>query len=294
MANQQNYKTDTQQASQQATRYMVSRVIADKSDDLLSLEVPADFTPELTENIVEVNLYSLADNSLIYSDFIRNSDALTTRTLQYNDGTFRRLLFIDFAKVTQAIFLPSGKYSVTLNFFADELGSYDDKILKISKISTSRKEVELKLTDASRQRQLEQFAIPQIPVKYIKDVLIQIFNQNGSDQISLPASPAKIDSTSVYSNFGNNYGQQLIRYGFDQDAENGQRPGINTLIQKVLDIAYPLAVAEITKQLIENPTSISFTQTELSKYVVDAIDIAYDQIISDEEQNPSKYRFDLI
>ncbi len=40
--------------------------------------------------------------------------------------------------------------------------------------------------------------------------------------------------------------------------------------------------------------STSFTETELSTYVVDAIDIAYDAALLDEKNNPQKYRFDLI
>lgn len=291
MPNTQNFKTNVASLSQVYTKYTVSRVIANKQDNLLDMEVPADFQQELLQNNIEINLYSLADNSLIFSDFIKNSDAIRTETLQYNDNTSRNLLYIDFAKVVPNLQIPSGQYSVTLNFFADEIGSYDNRILKVSKISTSRREVELKLTDIKQQNLLEQFAIPRIPAEYIEPVLIQIFNQEGANEVSPPTSPAKIDSASLYQNFGSGSGQLLIEYGFNVD--DGERPGINTVSQNVLNIAYPIAKQTVNDMIVLSG-STSFTETELSKYVVDAIDVAYDEILNDEARNPSKYRFDLI
>ena len=291
MANQLNYQSNIQQLSGQYTRYVVSRVIANKNDDLLDMEVPADFSEALLENNVEVNLYSLADNSLIFSDIVKNvSGSIYTETLQYTDNSLRKLLYIDFAKVRD-LELPSGQYSITLNFFTDELGSYDDRILKINRISTSRTEVELKLTDVTQQKTLEQFAIPRIPAEFIKPVLRQIFNQEGADDLVLPTSPVKIDSSSLYQNFASGSGEKLLQYNFDDD--DGSRIGINTITQNVLDDAYPIALKTVTDMIFLSG-STSFTETELSTYVVDAIDIAYDAALDDEAQNPQNYRFDLI
>ena len=291
MAEQQNYQSNIQELSDSYTRYTVSRIIANKKDDLLDMEVPADFSEALLQNNIEVNLYSLADNSLIFSDVVRNvSGSIFTETLQYNDNSLRKLLYIDFAKVPN-LNLPSGEYSVTLNFFADELGAYDDRILKVNRISTSRTEVELKLTDTTQQEVLEQFAIPLIPAEFIKPVLIQIFNQEGADDLALPTSPIKIDSSSLYQNFASGSGEKLIQYNFDED--DGSRIGINTIMQNVLDDAYPIALQTVEDMILLSG-STSFTETELSEYVVNAIDIAYDAALNDEAQNPQNYRFDLI
>jgi hypothetical protein len=291
MPNTQNFKTDVTSLEQRYPKYIVSRVIANKQDDLLDMEVPADFAENLLQNNIEINLYSLADNSLIFSDFIKNSQAIRIETLQYTDGTApRRLLYIDFAQIEE-LTLPSGQYSATLNFFADEVGSYDRRVLKVSRISTSRTEVELKLIDKTKQSVLNQFAIPRIPIEYIEPVLIQIFNQEGANEAFAPTSPVKIDSSSLYQNFNSGSGQLLIEYGFDVD--DGERPGINTITQNVLDVAYPIAKETIDK-LVLISGSTSFTETQLSKCVVDAIDIAYDTILDDEVKSPSKYRFDLI
>ena len=291
MANQTNYQSNIQELSNSYTRYLVSRTIANTKDDLLDMEVPADFSEALLQNTVEVNLYSLADNSLIFSDVVKNvSGSIYVETLQYEDNSSRKLLYIDFAKV-EGLQLPSGQYGVTLNFFADELGSYNDRILKVNRISTSRTEVELKLTDLTQQQNLQQFAIPKIPVEFVRPILIQIFNQEGADNLRLPTSPVKIDSSSLYQNFSSGSGQKLVQYNFDDD--DGSRIGINTIMQNVLDDAYPIALKTV-EDMIFVSGSTSFTETELSKYVVDAIDIAYDSALADEAANPQNYRFDLI
>ncbi len=255
------------------------------------MEVPADFSDALLENNIEVNLYSIADNSLIFSDVVKNiSGSIFTETLQYQDNSSRKLLYIDFAKVPE-LNLPSGQYSVTLNFFTDELGSYNDRILKVNRISTSRTEVELKLTDITQQTDLEQFAIPRIPSRFVRPILLQIFNQSGSDEIVLPTSPIKIDSSSLYQNFASGSGEKLVQYNFDDD--DGVLIGINTITQNVLNDAYPIALKTV-EDMIFLSGSTSFTETELSQYVVDAIDIAYDAALLDEKNNPQNYRFDLI
>jgi len=291
MPNTQNFQTDVTQLSDLYNRYNVSRIIANKQDDLLDMEVPVEFSDELLETIVEVNLYSLADNSLIFSDFINNTNgALYTATVQYNDGTERKFLYIDFSKVVPNLGLPSGRYSITLNFFANEVGTYDNKTLKISKISTSRTEVELKLTDTTQLSTLQQFATPRITAEYIELALKQIFNQEIASPVTLPMSSVGITSASLYQNFTSGSGEQLIQYGFDVD--NGSQIGINTITQNVLNSAYPLVMQVINTKIEEGYTS--FTESELVEYVTNAIDEAYDIALDDEVRNPQNYRFDLI
>ncbi len=291
MPNTQNFKSDTTTLEQQYTKYTVSRIIENPQDDLLEIEAPAEFSTRALQNNVEINVYSLADNSLIFSDVIKVSDnAITTERLQYSDGTSRILLYVDFAKIPQ-VQLQQGTYSVTFNFFADELGSYDNRLLKVSKISTSRTEVELKLKDISQQNNLKYFAIPRISSEYILPALKQIFNQENANQVDLPMSNAKIDSASIYRNFESGSGEQLVQYGFDVD--DGSRLGINTITQNILNTAYPLALEEIQKYIFTSG-SIGITETELTTYVINALDIAYDSALNDEEQNPQNYRFDLI
>lgn len=292
MPNQLNFQSDTEVLSELYTRYLVSRVIANKQDNLLDMEVTAEFSEAILQNNVEIHIYSLFDNSLIFSGVIKNiNSAVFTKTLKYSDNTFKTLLYIDFAKALPRLELPNGQYSVTLNFFRDEIGSYDNRVLKVENISTSRTEVQMELTSQVSQSLLNQFAIPRIPATYIEPVLKQIFNQSGSSQLIIPTSPAKIDSSSIYQNFSSGSGELLITYGFDED--DGSRIGINTIAQNVLNLAYPLALNTV-RAMIEVSGSTSFTETELSEYVINAIDVAYDSALNDEVQNPQNYRFDLI
>jgi len=290
MARQENFQTNITTALESFVKFTVSRVIAKKQDELLDMEVPADFLEALLDNYIELNLYSLADNSLIYSDVIQNAnDAIYTRKIQYADGSHRTLLFIDFYKAALES-VPAGEYSVTLNFFANEIGSSNKKILKVSRISPSRTEVELKLTDDTALSSLSQFALPRIPSEFVVPVLQQIFNQSDADELELPVSPVRITTESVYATFGNGLGDRIVEYGFDED--DGSRVGINTIIQTVLDDAYPLAVASVATKIEEGQKS--FTETELFQYVTASLDIAYQRVFEDEVNNPQNYRFDLI
>jgi len=290
MPNLNNISTDTTQLSQRYIRYAVSRVITNKLNNLLDMEVPAEFPEELLQNNVEINLYSLADNSLIFSDVIKNvSGSLFTETLKYPDGSLRNLLFIDFTKIP-TLDIPVGQYSVTLNFFADELGSYDNRILKINKISTSRNEVELKLLDSAQKNKLTQVATSKIDAEYITPALRQIFNQPQADTLAVPMSPAKIDSSSLYENFISGSGEKILLYNFDDDYND--KVGVNTVAQRVLDAAYPVALKTVQNIILLG--SSSFTEIELQKIVIGAMDSVYDNIIADQEINPQKYRFNLL
>jgi hypothetical protein len=292
MPNINNFVSDVETLSAQYTKYTVSRIIADKQDDLLRMEVPVNFPSVLPHANIELSVYSLADNSLVFSGVITNeNDAIFTETLQYTGtNNVRNLLYIDFTKITATLDLPFGQYSVTFNFFVDEIGSYNERILKVSKISTSRTEVELSLTDASRLYELQQFAVPRINKEWIHLALGQIFNQPFATASNVPMSDVRIDSESVYRNFDSGSGEKLLQYNFDED--DGVRIGINTITQNVLNIAYPIAKAVIDNAILAN--SSSFTETQLNTIVIDAIDEAYDSALNDEARNPQNYRFDLI
>lgn len=285
----QNFVSDIETLSSQYTKYTVSRVIANKSDDLLDMEVPADFPSNILQTNIEISLYSLADNSLIFSGTVRNiNGALFSETLQYTDGTKRNFLYIDFTKFTD-LKLPIGQYSATLNFFVDEIGSYDDRVLKVERISTSRNEVQLKLMSSSLQTKMQSFAEPQISNQYINDALLQIFNQAGSNDVSIPASDVKITTSSVLEYLDS--GSALVNLNFTETSPDG-KIGINPLTQQILNEAYILTYNRVNQDI--NSGTSSFSSTRLYGYVTTSLKSVYDGILSDESLNPQKYRFDLI
>lgn len=298
MPNTQNFQTNNfSELSELYPKYTVSRILANKQDDLLDMEVPVEFSDALLQNNIEINLYSLADNSLIFSDVIRKSSTATqifyTETLQYDNYSVRKLLYIDFSKIIPNLEIPSGRYSVTLNFFADEIGSYDNKILKVSRIATSRTEVELKLTDRTQKQKLLTLAEPRIDTKDIFVVLKQMFNQPLQSNDTGSFSPVKIDSSTLYPNFPNNLGNRILQYNFDDDTPPPKNQiGINTITQNILNVVYPKIVTVTQKGITAG--SGSFTQTELLSNIERELNIAYESVIEDKRNNPQKYRFNFI
>lgn len=289
MPNTKNFETDIIELSSLYPKYSVSRIIANKSDDLLDMEIPAEFSETLLNNNIEINLYSSADNSLIFSDVVKNiSGSIFTETLQYNDNTLRKLLYIDFSKVTPNLLLPSGQYVVSLNFFQDELGSYNDRILKVNKISTSRTEVELKLIDSTKQDNLKSFVTTQIPAQYIQPVIAQIFNQPNS--IEIPMSDVQITTSSVITYLDS--GSTLRNLGFTEDTPDGTKIGVNTLTQNILDKAYTITINQVKTDV--SAGTASFDSNKIYGYVTTSLKQVYTEVLSDEVINAQRYRFDLI
>lgn len=281
MAEQENYQTNLQELSDSYTRYNVSRVIANKKDDLLDMEVPADFSEALLQNNIEVNLYSLADNSLIFSDVVKNiSGSVFTETLQYSDNSLRKLLYIDFAKV-QDLNLPSGQYSVTLNFFADEIGSYDDRLLKVNRISTSRTEIELKLMDTNQQELMTEFVLPSINSVWVIDALKQAFNQ--SESIMIPADNSVLTSQSIGLELPEGMEAQIDQYNFES---------VYGISQEILDKAYVIAKEKVTNLLNENKTR--FTTQTLSLIVSSSLATEYEMYINQNKLAVSQLPYDLV
>lgn len=281
MANQQNYKSDLQTLGQQYNRYTVSRIVATTKDNLLEMEVPASFPQQITKANIEINLYSLADNSLIFSDFISNSivGAVTLQPLQYgNDGMIRHLLFIDFSKLID-LFVPIGQYSVSLNFFEDEIGSYDNRSLSISTISPSRTEVELLGTNVE---ELNQFALPSLNSVWVRDALKQAFNQTGSN-VRIPANNTVLTTGSIGQQMPQNIATSIELYNFDN---------VYNIAQSILDNAYVIASAQIDTLLAENKTR--FTNETLATIISGSLATEYKKYLDTNTTTVGQLPYDLV
>ena len=279
MANQENYRSNLEQLSQQYVKYSVSRIIADNRDNLLEAEVPANFPQQITKANIEINLYSLADNSLIYSDFISNAitGAVTVQTLQYSDNTKRNLLFIDFSKLTDLI-IPVGQYSVSLNFFENEIGAYDNPSLNISVIAPSRTEVELLGNNVS---ELNEFALPSINSTWILSALAQAFNQSGS-VVTIPANNTVLSSGSIGAQMPT-IATQIESYGFT---------GVYDIAQTMLNGAYNTAVSEVSRLLSENKTR--FTTETLGTIISSSLAAEYKKYLDANTVSVSQLPYDLV
>jgi hypothetical protein len=281
MANQENYKSNLQTLSEQYNKYTVSRIVATTKDNLLEMEVPANFPQEITKANIEINLYSLSDNSLIFSDFISNSitGAVTLQPLQYsNDGMIRNLLFIDFSKVSDLL-VPIGQYAVSLNFFENEIGSYDNPSLSISTISPSRTEVELLGTDIS---ELNQFALPSLNSVWVKDALKQVFNQTGSN-VRIPTDNTVLTTGSIGQQMPQFVATSIEQYNFD---------GVYTIAQSILDGAYLAATTEVDSLLANNTTR--FTNATLATIISSSLVAEYKKYLDTNTTTVGQLPYDLV
>lgn len=292
MANLDNFQQNPNDIQGIYDKYTISRVVTTNKDDLLDIEVPVDMEYYLaSENTnIEISLYTTVSNRLIYHNVIPNKgNILRSDTLAYSDGSIRTLVYIDFSKLE--FDLPVGTYSVSLNFFRNEIGSNDNRVLEIRRISPSRQEVELKLTNLQENQKLVNFTTPGIPVEWIEPTIKQIFSQSMNLNIEVPTVLRMIDSASVFKEFTTSSAQNLVTYGFTEDAAP-DKPGIFTLIKQVCDLAYPVVLEQVKKDMEDGETR--FTGTKLETYVLDAISDAYQVIYDDSRSNPQNYRYKLI
>lgn len=190
MSNTFNYETNVTRLKDSYNKFSVSRIISNPLDSLLETELPASF-PETF--IVEITLYSLANNNVVFNTKVDNQTdptLFTVTTLQYPDGTSRRLVFIDFSKLPLSIEVPDGRFEVVLNFYVPEIGNATTSSLILNKISPSRTEVEVKLAPQYRTPQsaslLTTFASPQINAQWALDALKYICNQTQSLNPNIP------------------------------------------------------------------------------------------------------------
>lgn len=292
MPNQYNYETSVAEKLDTYRKYTVSRTVQTSSDTLIEMEVPADFPIELPNSNIEIHIYSVAENTLIMSKVIKNNAVglITKVDLNYlDDETHRQLLFIDFSKIDDIIF-PLGLYSITLNFFVDEVGASDNRSLEITEISPTRFEVELELKNTEERAKLEKFYGPTITQEWIEYIVKQLFNQEIEEELEVPASRTILTPTTIQSYYPSGSRQLLQTYGFFEDS--GSKVGLNALTQQFLDEAYNYATESINRD-IENGTG-SFALSVLLAHMTSSLERAYTTILADERTNPTKYRYDLL
>ena len=279
MANQQNFKTNLQTASSQYIKYSVSRIFDNKKDNLLQMEAPTT-VESLSKTNIEINFYSLFDNSLVYSDVIPASlEAISTETFKYTDGTSRVLLFIDFSKLVAYAF-PQGQYQIVLNFFEDEIGSYNNKKLMVSNISVSRSEVELQYIDVPDTEEIANFTSPQINKAWVVDALKQIFNQSNNQQSNIPTISTALDSTLIFSYMSPQMVSSINTFGITDK--------VTSSAQFLLDKAYNNAIACLDGRPINDNKSHMVIDKSITRFtqemLIELVTTELNNVFSDLQQ----------
>lgn len=306
MANQKNFVSNISELSVYNTKYTVSRIIDTPTvNPLLEIEIPADFLEFRFDYTVEMHVYSIVDNSLVYTEIIANNlnsdNPIEIQKFMYSNGS-RNLLFIDFAKIGE-IFPPQGKYRVCFNFFANELNtSAISRGLRITKISPSRKEVEVKydVMNTDNMQAMSTFIKPSIKAEDALNMMRQVFNQSGSKDIQLNMFTSSIDRERISNTLGPSASAALVQYNFDDDllAKGTNDTYVSTLglyqvAQNILDTAFNLVTQSLTNAVSVHKSQ-SFSLEFLTSSVESAISKSYNIREDDERTNPYKYRFDLI
>jgi len=188
MANNFIYASDVTALKEKYNRYSVSRIIENPLQGLLETELPM---PIQNEYFVEITLYSLANNTVVFNatiDPTTNPEIIKVVTLSYPDASVRRLMIVDFSKTLPD--LPDGRFEVVWNFFVPRVGNAATKPLTLTKISPSRTEVELQLLPEYKTPEsasaLVDFAAPQINYTWALKAMQYLCNQTQSLDPNIP------------------------------------------------------------------------------------------------------------
>jgi hypothetical protein len=170
MPNQPNYRSNITNVTDKT--FSPSRIVRVPQETILFEVLPAEFGYDPQSN-VEIHFYSQPENILQLSLIVEPNDIdiLKSHIVTHPDGTLQHYLRIDFTELFErkvAILLP-GEYKIVMNFFANEIGSYNNRSLFIQQISDTRTEVQLAFFETSdvqiiqeNQELLEEFIDPSL------------------------------------------------------------------------------------------------------------------------------------
>lgn len=249
MSIQANYKTKINEQKRQYNKFKVSRTVSIPSDDIIEMDIPAIIPKNFS---VEVGLYSLSDNNLIYlADFPAINDIFEVKNLRYADGTTRRLMFINFARLDVGSVI--GEYELVVNFFVDEIGSLQNPQLQITQISPSGYELQVQLLPEYRTQEnidkLKTFVTPQISKDWVLDAVKYICNQTQSLNPNIPT-----DRTALSLDIINEFLPESIRLQLNNPTlSTSYVNSIKSSTQDLLNTTYTHASQSI-QRYIENET----------------------------------------
>ena len=172
----------------------MSRIANSELDtDILQARVPAGFGFDYTDNI-ELHFYD-SQNNLVNTTIIPvASGIVSVRSISLPDGGIEEKVIIDMARVQTelGLFLMPGTYTVTINLFSDEIGSYGNKKLTIEEISPSRTELRLgfnvRYTD-TESSELFEFIEPSLPRVVAVGTIGSIVGHNEAELITQENEP---------------------------------------------------------------------------------------------------------
>jgi hypothetical protein len=191
MPNQKNY---VELIPSKPQSIAMSRIAESEVDtDILQARIPAGFGFDYTDNI-ELHFYD-SQNVLVNSTIIPIATGIiTARSISLPDGSVEEKVLVDMARAQTelGLFLSPGTYTVTINLFSDEIGSYGNKKLTIEEISQSRTEIRLgfnvQYTD-TEDSELFEFVEPSLPRVVAAGTIGSIVGHNEAQTITQENEP---------------------------------------------------------------------------------------------------------
>lgn len=263
MANQRNYVTDIISTGNQYTKFTVSRIVDNPLNSLIQLEMPTNIPEKFN---VEINLYSLYDNLLVYSTTLSSdSEIFNLQTFTYSDGSYRQLLFFDFSKTDVNVI--DGRFQVVFSFIVPVIGDGNVFPLMVKDISPSRTELQLQLMPEYKTTvsasQLTEFVSPQISTEWVDDVMRQVFNQPSISTVTIPTDNTTM-SYQIVESFLPTSTIELLNNEFTNPEFTSS---VKQVTQLVLDAAYDYAVDAISNL----PSDTTYTLVRLNSIVSESI-----------------------
>lgn len=171
--------------------FSVSRIAESEADrDILTGRLPGEFGFENSDNI-ELHFYD-SQNTLVNSTIVPISTGIiSSRTIILPEGQKEEKIVVDMTRVQKelGLFLVPGVYTLVINLFSDEIGSYGNKKLTIQDISDSRTELRLGFNVAYsdvEDQEMYEFLEPSIPRVLAGGVVGSIMGIQGDNLITAP------------------------------------------------------------------------------------------------------------
>lgn len=171
--------------------FSVSRIAESEADrDILVGRLPGEFGFDVDDNI-ELHFYD-SQNTLVNSTIVPISTGIiSSRTIILSDSQKEEKIVIDMTRVQTelGLFLVPGTYTLVINLFSDEIGSYGNKKLFIEDISDSRKELRLTYNTtytSTENQELYEFTEPGVSRVLAGGVVGSIVGMQGDNLITSP------------------------------------------------------------------------------------------------------------
>jgi hypothetical protein len=167
----------------------ISRLAESENDaDILEYRLPAEFGFDPDDNL-ELHFYD-SQNNLVNTTIVGlSTGVISIRSLSLPDGTREEKLVVDMtrAQTDLGLFLSPGTYTLVINLFSDEIGTYANKKLSIDEISESRTELRLGFNvpfTSTEQQELFEFIEPGLPRVLAGGAMSAIMGLNEGDVVS--------------------------------------------------------------------------------------------------------------